>query len=64
MNLTEKVEEFVWKKWKCIEFAWKCEGFSKKNEKYMENVEFVSKVKEFIWSNSVLSIGSLTSPVF
>ena len=36
MNLTEKVEEFVWKILKCEEFAWKCEGFSKKNEKYME----------------------------
>ena len=31
------------KKWKCEEFTWKCEGCLKKNEKYMENDNFVRK---------------------
>ena len=65
MNLTEKVEEFVWKNiemWRICMEMWRI--FKEKWKIYGKNDEFVSKVKEFIWSNGILSIGSLTSTVF
>ena len=65
-------DEFDWKNWRiCMEKYWNVKNvhgnvkdFQRKMKNIWKNDEFVSKVKEFIWSNGILNIGSLTSTVF
>ena len=51
--------------WKSEEFAWKGGAFIKKVKNFYGKMTTSSvKVKEFIWSNGILSIFFLTSTVF
>ena len=68
-----KNDEFDWKSegiymakiWKSEEFAWKGGAFIKKVKNFYGKMTTSSgKVKEFIWSNGILSIFFLTSTVF
>ena len=66
MKLTEKVKEFIWQKYgKMKNLYGSAKDFLRKNEKiYGKMTNSSRKVKEFIWSNGILSIGFLTSTVF
>ena len=63
-TLTEIVKEFIWQKYgKLNNYMEMWRIFKEKWKIYGNMMNSSGKVKEFIWSNSILSIGFLTSTV-